>query len=252
MTSHPLNSWHHTHCIWDNIHSSYDITATVYMTRHLLCSWHLSQYIWHLTWFMNDNTTPVFDVMAHTMTSYALYMMSLCVPMTSYALYMMSHTLCVWQHKLYIWLENPFYLAYKTSHRHFMTSNHRFYVITPIIFDIVSTATGCMTSYELHPLFMISEHCMTSHPLYSFGLFVGGREWQATTVFLPWESYEQYERQKGMILKDELPRSVGAQYVTEEIDTERMKRWRQHRNSTQVWMWLVVGVKSDVIKNSIA
>ena len=55
-----------------------------------------------------------------------------------------------------------------------------------------------------------------------------------------------------MILKDELPRSVGAQYATGEITTERMKRWHQRRNNAQSWMGLVMGVKSHVIKKSIA
>ena len=40
------------------------------------------------------------------------------------------------------------------------------------------------------------------------------REWQTTSVFLPWEPHEQYERQKDRILQDELPRSIGAQYAT--------------------------------------
>ena len=40
------------------------------------------------------------------------------------------------------------------------------------------------------------------------------REWQTTSVFLPWEPQEHYERQKDRTLKDELPRSVGAQYAT--------------------------------------
>ena len=40
------------------------------------------------------------------------------------------------------------------------------------------------------------------------------REWQTTSVFLPWEPHEQLKRQKDRTLKDELPRSVGAQYVT--------------------------------------
>ena len=39
-------------------------------------------------------------------------------------------------------------------------------------------------------------------------------EWQTASVFLPWESHEQYERQKDRTLKDEFPRSVGAQYAT--------------------------------------
>ena len=41
------------------------------------------------------------------------------------------------------------------------------------------------------------------------------REWQTTSVFLPWEPHEQYEKAKrDRTLKDELSRSVGAQYAT--------------------------------------
>ena len=39
-------------------------------------------------------------------------------------------------------------------------------------------------------------------------------EWQTTSVFLPQEPHEQYERQSDRLLKEELPRSVGAQYAT--------------------------------------
>ena len=41
-----------------------------------------------------------------------------------------------------------------------------------------------------------------------------GRECQTTSVFLPWEPHESMKRQKYSTLKDELPRSVGAQYAT--------------------------------------
>ena len=50
------------------------------------------------------------------------------------------------------------------------------------------------------------------------------------------------KRQKDMTLKDELPRSVGTQYATGyqwisgEITPERMKRWSQSKNTTQLWM----------------
>ena len=47
------------------------------------------------------------------------------------------------------------------------------------------------------------------------------------------------KRQKDRILKDELPRSEGAQYLLEnskEITPERMKRWSQSKNNTQLWM----------------
>ena len=42
------------------------------------------------------------------------------------------------------------------------------------------------------------------------------REWQTTSVFLPWEPHEQYEKAKDRTLKDELCRSVGAQCATGE------------------------------------
>ena len=40
------------------------------------------------------------------------------------------------------------------------------------------------------------------------------RQWQTTSVFLPWEPHEQYEKQKDRTLKEELPRSVDSQYAT--------------------------------------
>ena len=63
------------------------------------------------------------------------------------------------------------------------------------------------------------------------------------------------KRQKDRTLKDELPRSVGAQYATGEEwrnnsrKNEGMEpKWKQH----QLWMWLVMGVQSDAVKNNIA
>ena len=47
------------------------------------------------------------------------------------------------------------------------------------------------------------------------------------------------KRQKDRTLKDELPRSVGAQYATEdsgEITSETMKLWSHSKNNTQLWM----------------
>ena len=43
-------------------------------------------------------------------------------------------------------------------------------------------------------------------------------------------------RQKDRTLKDELPRSVGAQYASGEITPERRKGWSQSKNNTQLWM----------------
>ena len=58
-----------------------------------------------------------------------------------------------------------------------------------------------------------------------------------------------------MTLKDELPRSVGAQYATKDQwrnNSEKMKGQSQSRKDTQMWMYQVVKVKSDAVKNNIA
>ena len=49
------------------------------------------------------------------------------------------------------------------------------------------------------------------------------------------------KRQNDRILKEELPRSVGAQYamlqeISGEITPERMKGWSQSKNNTQLWL----------------
>jgi len=47
------------------------------------------------------------------------------------------------------------------------------------------------------------------------------------------------KRQKDRTLKDKFPRSGGAQYVMEisgKITPERMKRWIQSKNNTQLWI----------------
>ena len=63
------------------------------------------------------------------------------------------------------------------------------------------------------------------------------------------------KRQSDRILKEELPRSVGAQYALEisaEITPERMKGWSQTKNNTQLWMRLVIEARSDAVKSNIA
>ena len=56
-------------------------------------------------------------------------------------------------------------------------------------------------------------------------------------------------RQNDRILKEELPRSVGAQYATgdqwKKITPERMKGWSQSKNNTQLWMRLVIEARSN-------
>ena len=63
------------------------------------------------------------------------------------------------------------------------------------------------------------------------------------------------KRQKDMMPEDESPGFIGVQYtIREELrnSSKRVKRLGQSRNDTQLWMCLVVKVKSDSVKNNIA
>ena len=62
------------------------------------------------------------------------------------------------------------------------------------------------------------------------------------------------KKQKYRTLKDELSRSVGAQYATGDQwrNSSKKKRQSQSKNNTQLWMSLVMEVKSDAVKNNIA
>ena len=63
-----------------------------------------------------------------------------------------------------------------------------------------------------------------------------GKPFQYSCLENPMNSMK---RQKDRTLKDELPRSVGAQYATGEEwrnTTEGMKRLSQSKNDTQLWM----------------
>ena len=58
------------------------------------------------------------------------------------------------------------------------------------------------------------------------------------------------KRQKDITLKDELPRLVGANVLLEisgEIAPERMKGWSQSNKNNQLWMSLVMEVKSNLL-----
>ena len=81
------------------------------------------------------------------------------------------------------------------------------------------------------------------------------RECQTTSVFLPWEPHEEYEKARRQDTEDELPRSEVPSMILEisgEITPERMKGWSQSKNNTQLWMWLVIEARSDAVKSNIA
>ena len=63
------------------------------------------------------------------------------------------------------------------------------------------------------------------------------------------------KRQKDVTLKDELPSLVGAQYATREEwrkNSRRNEEAEPSRNNAQLWMCLVVKVKSEAVKNYIS
>ena len=63
------------------------------------------------------------------------------------------------------------------------------------------------------------------------------------------------KRQNDRVLKEDLPRSVGAQYATGDRwrnNSRRMKGWSQGKNNTQFWMGLVIEARSNTVKSNIA
>ena len=62
------------------------------------------------------------------------------------------------------------------------------------------------------------------------------------------------KRQNDRILKEELPRWVGAQYATGEKwrnNSKKNEGMEPKQNNTQLWMWLVIEARSDAVKSNI-
>ena len=63
------------------------------------------------------------------------------------------------------------------------------------------------------------------------------------------------KRQKYRILKDEFPRSVGAQYATEDQwrnNSSKNEGMEPKKNNTKLWMQLVIEARSVDVKRNIA
>ena len=66
-----------------------------------------------------------------------------------------------------------------------------------------------------------------------------------------WIAMNSMKRQEDRKLKDELPRSVDAQYATEDQwrnNSRKNEEMEPKKNNTQLWMWLVMEVKSDAVR----
>ena len=83
------------------------------------------------------------------------------------------------------------------------------------------------------------------------------RTWQTTPAFLLGEPHGKHEKAKDMGPEEESPGQKesnmllgksGGQFL---IAPERMKCLGQSGNDTQLWMCLVVKVKSSAVKNNI-
>ena len=67
-------------------------------------------------------------------------------------------------------------------------------------------------------------------------------------------SMNSMKRQKDRTLKDELPRSVGAQYATGDQcrnNSRKNEGVEPKQNNTQLWVLLVIEARSDAIKSNI-
>ena len=169
IMSHPLQAWHHTLCIryWTNcifvittsplilhpllndITPSFCVTSyALYRTSHAIlmslqyCSYDITASIYETTSSMRGNI-------------YTIHETSQPLSVSSHPKYRLHHTHSLYDITLTICVAS--FALYKTSHAHFMTSNHRVYVITPTIFDMVSTVCGCAITSTL---------LMISHQLY--------------------------------------------------------------------------------------
>ena len=80
---------------------------------------------------------------------------------------------------------------------------------------------------------------------------------EISSVFLPWNPHEQYKRENDGTLKEELPRSAGAQYATGDQWRNNSRKNeetepKQKKKTTQLWLWLMIEAKSDAVKSYIA
>ena len=63
------------------------------------------------------------------------------------------------------------------------------------------------------------------------------------------------KRQKDRTQKDELPRSVGAQFAAGDQwrnNSRKNEGMQPSKNNTQLWMGLVIEARSDAVKSNIA
>ena len=71
----------------------------------------------------------------------------------------------------------------------------------------------------------------------------------------PENPIKSMKRQKHRTLKDELPRSIGAQYAIGDWwrnNSRKNEETETNKNNIQLWMGLVMEIKSKAIKSNLA
>ena len=104
----------------------------------------------------------------------------------------------------FLWVSSPFPSEGRQNENH----NHG------ELISLITWNTALSNSMKL-------SHALWSHPRQTGhggkvwqNVIHWRREWQTTSAFLPWEPMNSMKRQNDRILKEELPRPVGAQYAT--------------------------------------
>ena len=128
----PTFEWHHPHLLCNIICTIYNMTSNPYFIT-VLYLWHQNLYMWNHIQYVGQHIHYTWDIIA-----------TICV--LTPTVEATSHPLFVWHNTRHIKVAS--FALYKSSHPHFMTSDHRVYVITPTIFVIRSTV-----SVSSHPLY---------------------------------------------------------------------------------------------------
>ena len=66
-----------------------------------------------------------------------------------------------------------------------------------------------------------------------------------------WVNSDQVDDPRAYFIQSEVNKKEKNKYCIL-ILAERMTRWSQSKNNTQLWMWLVMEARSQAVKNNIA
>ena len=153
MMSQSLQAWHHTPCIRYCTHSIFVTTSTPQISHPLLnditTPFCVTSYALYRTsqpilisshYCTNDITTSVYETTSSRLGNiYTIHETSQPLSVSSHPLYRQHHTHSLYDMTLAMCMAS--FALYKTSHPQFMTSDHHVFLITPTMFNIMSTVS---------------------------------------------------------------------------------------------------------------